>query len=103
MEEEPREPLLLRLRASRPALAIALGVAVLSVANRLVAHAFGYRGQPVWLDLDVYRRGVSAWLAGEPLVGPFWFDYANAYLPFTYPPVAAVILVPATWRAARWR
>lgn len=97
VQHDPQEPLLVRLRASRPALALALAVAVLSVVNRLAAHAFGYRGQPVWMDLDVYRRGVASWLAGEPLAGPFWFDYANASLPFTYPPVAAAILIPVTW------
>ncbi len=43
-------------------------------------------------DLDVYRSGGAAWLHGVPL----YTDAFPSWLPFTYPPVAAVLFsVPA--------
>ncbi|GAB1512638.1 glycosyltransferase 87 family protein [Actinophytocola sp. KF-1] len=44
------------------------------------------------IDLDVYRAGGAAWLHGVPL----YTDAFPSWLPFTYPPVAAVLFsVPA--------
>jgi alpha-1,2-mannosyltransferase len=52
--------------------------------------AFG----PYRVDLDVYRIGGRAWLNGMHLYGRLPATLSGARLPFTYPPVAAVILAP---------
>jgi alpha-1,2-mannosyltransferase len=55
------------------------------------------------LDLEVYRAGGTAWVRGLPLYTPdFPWDIAGPKLPFTYPPVAAVVFagvaaVPLVW------
>lgn len=49
----------------------------------------GYR-----LDLDVYRIGASVWLDGGPLYGELPALRGGGHLPFTYPPIAAVLLAP---------
>ncbi len=52
--------------------------------------AFG----PYRVDLDVYRIGSRAWLSGVHLYGPLPPTMSGARLPFTYPPVAAILLSP---------
>ncbi|MFA1540347.1 glycosyltransferase 87 family protein [Actinomadura monticuli] len=55
------------------------------------------------VDLEVYREGGLAVLRGAPL-----YDFLTQppqLLPFTYPPIAAVLAVPFTllpWGAAQW-
>ena len=49
----------------------------------------GYR-----LDLDVYRIGARTWLDGGALYGPMPLTQVGIGLPFTYPPVAAVLFAP---------
>ena len=50
------------------------------------------------VDLDVYRLGALAWLAGDPLYDPgFPVTELGEVLPFVYPPIAAVLFVPLTW------
>jgi len=49
---------------------------------------------PYHIDLDVYRLGARAWLRGGDLYGHLPATRAGARLPFTYPPVAAVLLSP---------
>ncbi|MEV6237026.1 glycosyltransferase 87 family protein [Lentzea sp. NPDC051838] len=44
-----------------------------------------------YLDLQVYRTGGLVWLKGLPLYVGFPHDLANFNLPFTYPPIAAVL------------
>ena len=62
----------------------AAGVAVVTLAVLLSGSAF--------VDLEVYRSGGAAWLHGVPL----YTDAFPSWLPFTYPPVAAVVFsVPA--------
>lgn len=51
-------------------------------------------GPPGWLDLQVYRLGGAAWLDGTPLYGVFFRAGTDEWLPFTYPPLAAVLFVP---------
>lgn len=60
---------------------------------RLLGHV------PYRIDIDVYRMGGQAWLDGRPL-------YANDTtfptkidldLPFTYPPLAAIVFAPFAW------
>lgn len=46
------------------------------------------------IDLDVYRIGGSAWWAGGDLYGHLPVTTAGLGLPFTYPPIAAVLFSP---------
>ncbi len=55
---------------------------------------------PYRVDVEVYRLGAQAWLAHRPLYGDVLFHTGNRLdLPFTYPPLAAVLFVPLTWIA----
>ena len=46
------------------------------------------------IDLDVYRLGGRAWLTGQPLYGRLPPTTVGVSLPFTYPPLAAVLFSP---------
>ena len=64
------------------------------------------------IDLDVYRAGGQAWLAGEHLYAQDYQVTSGMILPFTYPPLAAVLfsslsvaslpVVSVTWTVASW-
>ena len=64
--------------------------------------AFGYAGwrllghTPYRIDIDVYRMGGRAWLDGRPLYsGDTAFrTEAGVDLPFTYPPLSAILFAP---------
>ena len=47
-----------------------------------------------FFDLRVYRGAVLWWLQGEPL---YSFALGPGMKGYTYPPFAAVLLVPLTW------
>ena len=47
-----------------------------------------------FFDLQVYRGAVLWWLQGEPL---YSFELEPSPKGFTYPPFAALVLVPLTW------
>ena len=49
-----------------------------------------------YLDLEVYRLGVRAWLSGGDLYGVLSPTSAGIILPFIYPPFAAMLMVPLT-------
>ena len=90
-EQGPASPSRRRvvLRASTRAAAVGLvSVAAYYVVFDVVAkpplHGF--------FDLRVYRGAVLWWLQGEPL-----YSFALERKGFTYPPFAAVLLVPLTW------
>jgi alpha-1,2-mannosyltransferase len=55
-------------------------------------HGVGFG--PYHIDLDVYRIGGRAWLRGDYLYGRLPATRGGARLPFTYPPIAAVLLSP---------
>jgi alpha-1,2-mannosyltransferase len=57
---------------------------------RLLGHA------PYRIDVDVYRMGGRAWLDGAPLYadGATFATQGGLDLPFTYPPLAAVVFAP---------
>ena len=55
-------------------------------------HGVGFG--PYRIDLDVYRIGSRVWLRGEDLYGPLPPTSGGARLPFSYPPIAAVLLTP---------
>lgn len=46
------------------------------------------------LDLEVYRLGVRAWLAGNDMYGTLPATSSGVMLPFIYPPFAAMVLTP---------
>ena len=51
---------------------------------------------PYRIDVDVYRMGGQAWLDGRPLYadGAMFQTQGGLDLPFTYPPLAAVLFSP---------
>jgi alpha-1,2-mannosyltransferase len=57
-------------------------------------HAHAVAFGPYRIDLDVYRIGSRAWLNGRFLYGRLPRAMSGAKLPFTYPPLAAVLLSP---------
>ncbi|HEU0190897.1 MAG TPA: glycosyltransferase 87 family protein [Mycobacterium sp.] len=75
------------------------------VCQLLIATALAYA---LWLlliratyriDIDVYRMGARAWLDGQPLyTGDTMFHTEGGLdLPFTYPPLAAIVFSPFGW------
>jgi alpha-1,2-mannosyltransferase len=91
--------------ASRPAATKGVPAAVL-VAGSLVLIAGGVLGA-MWMlhplirkwdlgDLAVYRAAGNAVRHGHSVFGSYVHDQLRTPLPFIYPPVAAVIAVPAT-------
>ena len=59
--------------------------------------SFGRHGiglSPYRIDLDVYRIGSLTWLHGRSLYGALPRTRAGIGLPFSYPPMAAVLLSP---------
>ncbi|MFV0495208.1 glycosyltransferase 87 family protein [Mycobacterium sp.] len=53
---------------------------------------------PYRIDIDVYQMGGKAWLDGHPLyTGDVVFHTPIVDLPFTYPPLAAVVFSPFAW------
>lgn len=62
-------------------------------ATRLIVGRFG-PGSSGPLDLRVYLAGARAVLHGTPLYGPSFGAASPNHLPFTYPPFAALLMVP---------
>ncbi len=81
-------PRLLRLAALAAANLAAVTFFLLSY------HQHGISFGPDRIDLDVYRIGARAWLRGASLYGRLPPTPAGPRLPFTYPPIAAVLLAP---------
>jgi alpha-1,2-mannosyltransferase len=63
------------------------------VAWRLFGHT------PYRIDIDIYQMGGQAWLDGRPLYrGDVLFHTPiGLNLPFTYPPLAAIVFCPFSW------
>lgn len=84
-----------RSRSGRRPILWRLAQVLIAVA---VAHAgwmlFGHI--PYRIDTDVYRMGGQAWLQGRPLYadGAIFHTQGGLDLPFTYPPLAAIIFAP---------
>lgn len=66
------------------------GAALVLAGWRLLGHI------PYRIDIDVYRMGGQAWLDGRPLYadGVMFQTRGGLELPFTYPPLAAVLFSP---------
>ncbi|MGV0749912.1 glycosyltransferase 87 family protein [Mycolicibacter minnesotensis] len=81
------------------------GRAVWWIFTLLAIAALGYTtwralgSTPYHIDVDVYRMAAQAWREGRPLYGEDWFQTQidGTVLPFTYPPIAAVLFAPLTW------
>ncbi|MEV7801811.1 glycosyltransferase 87 family protein [Microbispora sp. NPDC088329] len=88
----------------RPAWAWALAlVAVAAAAAPLIAFWLTNPEDQRLVDLDVYRTGGWALLRGLPVYDVI--TPAPQLLPFTYPPVAAMLAVPLammSWPVAQW-
>ncbi len=69
----------------------ALIVAAVLHACWQLFHNVGYR-----IDADVYRMGGQAWLQGRPLYadGASFHTQGGIDLPFTYPPLSAIVFAP---------
>ncbi|OBK65077.1 glycosyltransferase 87 family protein [Mycobacterium sp. 1165178.9] len=53
---------------------------------------------PYRIDIDVYQMGARAWMDGRPLYrGDALFHTPIVNLPFTYPPLAAIVFCPFAW------
>jgi alpha-1,2-mannosyltransferase len=85
-------------RLSRPAaLPTVPQVAVILAAVTYFLVRFGPHGiffGAFHVDLDVYRIAARAWLRGQGLYGHLPPVKPGHSLPFTYPPIAAVLLAP---------
>jgi alpha-1,2-mannosyltransferase len=65
--------------------------ALVAMVTRMAATFGGH-----YLDLEVYRLGVHAWLSGGDIYGILPVTSAGVVLPFIYPPLAALVMVPLT-------
>jgi alpha-1,2-mannosyltransferase len=85
---------LFRRPASRWARAALVAVNLAAVAAFLLSYSrHGVGSGPYRIDLGVYRMGGRAWLRGGDLYGQV-LVIGGLRLPFTYPPIAAVVLAP---------
>ncbi|MGQ0482532.1 MAG: glycosyltransferase 87 family protein [Pseudonocardia sp.] len=76
----------------RPVRALAISLPILAATVALLLLHLG----DYFLDLEVYRLGVRAWLAGGDLYGALPPTSVGIVLPFIYPPFAALLMVPLT-------
>ena len=78
---------------------VAIGLTGLGVFVFLVAAGSPFSGRPFQiggyrLDLDVYRIGSLVWQRGGDLYGILPRTLHNQDLPFTYPPLSAIVFAP---------
>ncbi|HEX3785364.1 MAG TPA: glycosyltransferase 87 family protein [Pseudonocardiaceae bacterium] len=89
-------------QATRAGLVLRRASIILAALVAAVAVLFWLTGRPLGLDSSVYRAGALAVLHGRPLYTtlPFLPSWATG-MPFTYPPVAALVFVPLAWLPAQ--
>jgi alpha-1,2-mannosyltransferase len=96
-------PLLVEARESRPSRTVIgdllrrhhLPLFLLAAVGELAAvYLLLTVGSHRFIDLDVYRIGVQAWLHGRDMYGQLPPTQVGMSLPFIYPPFAAVLLSP---------
>lgn len=82
-----------------PGRALVWGAAWLAAAAGLGYAAWQLFGHiPYRIDIDVYQMGARAWMDGRPLYrGDVLFHTPIVDLPFTYPPLAAIVFCPFAW------
>ncbi|WP_157574266.1 glycosyltransferase family 87 protein [Nocardia jejuensis] len=71
-----------------PRIPIAVGILLAVALTLLFSQLNGF------LDLQVYRVVTQAWLHGGELYGPTLPVRGHTDLPFTYPPFAALLMIP---------
>lgn len=84
-----------RVPAERPvrrwqSAALSVGAVTLTVLSIYLMAIRGY----AFIDLEVYRFGVRAWLSGGDIYGSLPATNLGIALPFIYPPFAAIALSP---------
>jgi alpha-1,2-mannosyltransferase len=85
---------------SRPGRALWWCVLWLLAAAALGYTAWGlFAHTPYRIDIDIYQMGGQSWLDGRPLYrGDVLFHTPiGLNLPFTYPPLAAIVFCPFAW------
>jgi alpha-1,2-mannosyltransferase len=91
----PALPSLLKRPTARWARGCLIAVNLAAVAFFLLSYSRrGVSFGPYRIDLNVYRIGSVAWLHGGDLYGALPPTSSGARLPFSYPPIAAVLLAP---------
>jgi alpha-1,2-mannosyltransferase len=81
--------------ASFAARALLVAVNLAAVVFFLLSYTrHGISFGPYRIDQDVYRIGSQVWLRGGGLYGVLPATSGGARLPFSYPPIAAVLLAP---------
>lgn len=87
-----------RVRVGSAGPVVGRGSVVVVAVVAVGAVVFWLAGWPLGLDCAVYRAGALAALHGSPLYGTLSFlpSWAGG-MPFTYPPVAALVFVPLAW------
>lgn len=85
---------------SRPGRALLWCLLWLVAAAALGYTAWGlFAHTPYRIDIDIYQMGGQTWLDGRPLyTGDVLFHTPiGLNLPFTYPPLAAIVFCPFAW------
>lgn len=77
---------------SRRWTAVGLAVFAVSAGQVLDRYLVDHAGELWQLDLEVYRDGAANLLRGYPIYD--WLTGAPQFLPFTYPPFAALAAIP---------
>jgi alpha-1,2-mannosyltransferase len=81
---------------ARPKVLIGIGLVLVNLGVVAAAMIDVENGFYYHLDLDVYRIGAQAWINGEDLYGVLPPTAVGMALPFTYPPISAVLFSPMT-------
>jgi alpha-1,2-mannosyltransferase len=71
---------------------LALGVSLALYGNLIRSHPY------VGTDFHMYLGAARAFLHGKPV---YQIGYTRLHLPYTYPPVTLIFLVPLTWVGSR--
>jgi alpha-1,2-mannosyltransferase len=91
----PALPSFLKRPDSRWARGCLIAVNLAAVTFFLLSYSrHGVSFGPYRIDLNVYRIGSGVWLRGGNLYGALPLTSSGARLPFSYPPIAAVLLTP---------
>ncbi|WP_231913391.1 glycosyltransferase 87 family protein [Corynebacterium jeikeium] len=86
-------PRLENFRHLKFSLPVKIALSVLLVLS-VLPKIFNSRGFHYNLDLDVYRVGAQRVLDGQELYSGHFHIIGDTYLPFTYPPISAVLFTP---------
>jgi alpha-1,2-mannosyltransferase len=95
LPRSPALPSFLKRPIARWARGCLIAVNLAAVTFFLLSYSrHGVSFGPYRIDLNVYRIGSGVWLRGGNLYGALPLTSSGARLPFSYPPIAAVLLTP---------